>query len=448
MAKGLTVKIRADASQFEKTMVGVKSKLRSLTPSFTAIAATAAAAGASIVALGYGISRMVKSASQEAANFETLSTQLEVLTGSAANAKKLLDELTTFGATTPLEQGDLQQASKNLLQFGITLDKVMPTLRMLGDVSMGNGQTLQQLSIVFGQVSSAGRLMGGDVLQMINSGFNPLVQISKRTGESMIVLKKRMEDGGISSDEVAQAFKDATSEGGLFNGMLAKIAGTTKGKLSNLSDNIAELKRDFGTGFNEGLKVALDATNEFLPKLQEAFQKTGKIVGSTLADAVSGDLRKMTMIGEIIGSAIGAGMKAATYSAWQDIGNATNRFIESIGEKMPLSMALNAGLKALYGEEAYNKAKSTIQERERNTQKADTQSLVNDILAESMFEIKQNYSALMEAVNQDKPTQREDYNFVMPTTGYRPANQMPKTTLEDILKNIERNTRPTLFPTQ
>lgn len=431
MAKGLTVKIRADASQFDKTMVGVKSKLRSLTPSFTAIAATAAAAGASIIALGYGISRMVKSASQEAAKFETLSAQMEVLTGSTANAKKLLDELTTFGATTPLEQGDLQQASKTLLGFGITLDKVMPTLRMLGDVSMGNGQTLQQLALVFGQVSAAGRLMGGDVLQMINSGFNPLVQISKRTGESMIVLKKRMEDGGISSDEVAQAFKDATSQGGLFNGMLTKIAGTTEGKLSNLSDNIAKLKRDFGIGFNEGLKVALDATNEFLPKLEKRFAEAGMLIGNALADAVSGDMRKLTMIGTFIGEVIGAGIKIGLTRAQLEIGQGFWKTLEDV----------NPIRNYLMSEES--KGKNKISDYIASGKSSVTSGQVEDAITDIM----KNYSALMQGLNQTQLISREQ-DFVMPTTGYRPANQMPKTTLEDILKNIERNTRPTLFPSQ
>lgn len=431
MAKGLTVKIRADASQFDKTMVGVKSKLRSLTPSFTAIAATAAAAGASIIALGYGISRMVKSASQEAAKFETLSAQMEVLTGSTANAKKLLDELTTFGATTPLEQGDLQQASKTLLGFGITLDKVMPTLRMLGDVSMGNGQTLQQLALVFGQVSAAGRLMGGDVLQMINSGFNPLVQISKRTGESMIVLKKRMEDGGISSDEVAQAFKDATSQGGLFNGMLTKIAGTTEGKLSNLSDNIAKLKRDFGIGFNEGLKVALDATNEFLPKLEKRFAEAGMLIGNALADAVSGDMRKLTMIGTFIGEVIGAGIKIGLTRAQLEIGQGFWKTLEDV----------NPIRNYLMSEES--KGKNKISDYIASGKSSVTSGQVEDAISDIM----KNYSALMQGLNQTQLISREQ-DFVMPTTGYRPANQMPKTTLEDILKNIERNTRPTLFPSQ
>jgi len=45
-------------------------------------------------------------------------------------------------------------------------------------------------------------------------------------------LKKRMEDGGISADEVTRAFEAATAEGGMFNGMTERLAETMGGKLN------------------------------------------------------------------------------------------------------------------------------------------------------------------------------------------------------------------------
>lgn len=433
MAKGLTVKIRADASQFEKTMRGVKGTLRGITPSFTAIAATAAAAGASIIALGYGISRMVKSASQEAAKFETLSAQMEVLTGSAANAKKLLDELTTFGATTPLEQGDLQQASKTLLGFGITLDNIMPTLRMLGDVSMGNGQTLQQLALVFGQITSAGRLMGQDVLQLINAGFNPLVQISKRTGESMLDLKKRMEAGGISSDEVAQAFKDATSQGGLFDGMLAKVAATTEGKISNLSDNIAKLKRDFGIGFNEGLKVALDAANEKLPKLEAAFKTAGDNMGNALTDAVSGNYTKMIAMGEFVAELIAQAIKVGLSRAFLEITESTYRFLEDINP-----------LRKMFPSD--NKISDYIAQNKGQY----TRSQITD----SVSNMKNQFEALSIVMNRRsgevEGTLGGRFRYGAPgeQSVFRDREGRVLIDISNTLMDIKRNTQPQLFPAQ
>jgi hypothetical protein len=78
-----------------------------------------------------------------------------------------------------------------------------------------------------------------DFNQMIQNGFSPLETISKTTGESMIELKKRMEDGGISAQEVRQAFIDATSEGGMFHGMTERLAGTVSGKLNKLAESLS-----------------------------------------------------------------------------------------------------------------------------------------------------------------------------------------------------------------
>ena len=77
---------------------------------------------------------------------------------------------------------------------------------------MGNAERFQRLALAFSQVSAAGKLQGQDLLQMVNAGFNPLQEISKKTGESMLELKERMSDGRISLKEVEEAMKSATSE--------------------------------------------------------------------------------------------------------------------------------------------------------------------------------------------------------------------------------------------
>jgi hypothetical protein len=110
---------------------------------------------------------------------------------------------------------------------------------------------------------------------------------------------------------VKQAFVDATGAGGMFNGMLAKMADTTEGKMSNLSDSITSLKVAFGTGFNDGLKVALDAVSSKLPQLEESFSNMGKKIGDAIASAVAGDISKLTAIGDLIGSVIAAAATAA-----------------------------------------------------------------------------------------------------------------------------------------
>ena len=125
-----------------------------------------------------------------------------------------------------------------MLSFGISMEKILPTIGMLGDVAMGSQEKMNSLTLAFSQVQSAGKMQGQDLLQMINAGFNPLQEISKKTGKSMGELRKEMEKGQISFQMVEDAFKSATSEGGRFYKMAEKQSQTVNGKWSTLMDAI------------------------------------------------------------------------------------------------------------------------------------------------------------------------------------------------------------------
>jgi tape measure domain-containing protein len=313
----LTVKIRADASQFKKTIAGIEVQASGLTgvmaklggsiPVFGA-ALSAAAAGA--VALGAGLA-FIKDASGKAAGMESLTVQFEVLTKSASKATELIQSFRDEAIKSPLSVQDYAQAGKTLMAFGIAADDTLPILKTLGDVSMGNAERFGSLALAFAQTQAAGRLMGQEVLQFVNAGFNPLQEISRKTSRSMVELKKAMEDGAISSQMVTDAFKSATSQGGLFFGALDKGASTTEGKIAKLGDAVMGLKVSFGTGFNEGLKSALDATNEFLPQLESKFATAGEMLGFAIKESIAGNHEMLAAIGAIIGETIMAGVRAA-----------------------------------------------------------------------------------------------------------------------------------------
>jgi tape measure domain-containing protein len=134
-----------------------------------------------------------------------------------------------------------------MLQFGVQAEALRPTLSRLAAISLGNAEQFQSLALAFGQVQANGRLMGQEVLQMVNAGFNPLQEISRTTGVSMIELKKRMEDGAISAQMVAKAFETATSEGGRFYGMNQQLEGTMSGQFAKLESEIKAASIALGT---------------------------------------------------------------------------------------------------------------------------------------------------------------------------------------------------------
>jgi tape measure domain-containing protein len=191
------------------------------------------------------------------AQMEDTTTSFEVMLGSADAAKSMLDQLIKFSDVTPFEDMQITDAAKMLLNFGIAADDIMPSIQMLGDVSGGNAEKFSRLSLAFGQVSSQGKLMGQDLLQMINQGFNPLQEMSKTTGKSMAQLKDEMSKGLVSFDMVRNAFMSATGEGGKFYKMMEKQSETWHGLTSTLSGAMKSIGRAFGDIIMQGLKPLL-----------------------------------------------------------------------------------------------------------------------------------------------------------------------------------------------
>jgi tape measure domain-containing protein len=172
---------------------------------------------------------------------EGLQSSFKVLLGSEEKAIDMTAKLKKMGAETPFEVTGLADATKTLLSFGVTEEKVLPIMSKLGDVSLGNAERFKALNLVMGQVSANGKLQGQDLLQFINAGWNPLQQIIARTGETMSEVRDRMSKGKISIKEVEQALNDATSEGGRFYKGMEEGSKTLSGRLSTLKDNFMEL---------------------------------------------------------------------------------------------------------------------------------------------------------------------------------------------------------------
>lgn len=201
---------------------------------------------------------------------EQLNIAFTTFLGSAEKAKKLLAELTKFAIVTPFSPDQVNKAARTLLAFGTAAKDVIPTLKMIGDVSAGTGKDLAEMAVIFGQIQSTGRLMGQDLLQLINAGFNPLQIISEKTGKSVKTLKEEMEKGLISFDMVKQAFKDATTEGGLFFNLMEKQSESIGGKLSTVMGNLEEAGKNLFAQTTGPLKAFTDFLVEQSEKFMEA----------------------------------------------------------------------------------------------------------------------------------------------------------------------------------
>tara|TARA_R110000868_G_scaffold40_2_gene549 strand:- start:140 stop:2068 length:1929 start_codon:yes stop_codon:yes gene_type:complete len=220
------------------------------------------------LAAAYLTVQTVSKAISLASQVEDATIAFEVLTGSAKDGAIIFEQIRKFAAESPITFGGATEAAKTMMSFGIAAQDVQKNLQMLSDVTGGNNDRFKMLSLAFSQMSAAGRLMGQDLLQMVNAGFNPLQQISKTTGESLIELKKRMEDGGISTDEVRRAFQDATAEGGMFHGMTERLSETVSGKMNIALSDMEQMLAKVGEELGPLVIQLLGAANDMKPAFE------------------------------------------------------------------------------------------------------------------------------------------------------------------------------------
>lgn len=237
----------ADVLNFEVRIKGAEDDIRKLNAQLKSIANQAERSGNQMdsafskvgktIGAVFATAQLVEFGKQVVkvrSEIESYEISFRSLLGSQSKGDALFSQIKEFAVTTPMAMGDLAKGAQTLLGFGMEAEKIMPTLKQLGDISMGDAQKFQSLTLAFAQVSSTGKLMGQDLLQMINAGFNPLGEISRTTGKSISQLKEEMSAGAISAEQIAEAFKSATSEGGMFYGMLDAQADSIKGAISNL----------------------------------------------------------------------------------------------------------------------------------------------------------------------------------------------------------------------
>lgn len=214
------------------------------------------------------------------AEIESLEISFETLLGNREKGQAMFKDIREFAVATPMMVKDLASGAQTMLAFNIEAEKVMPMLRAIGDISMGDAQKFNSLTLAFSQMSATGKLMGQDLLQMINAGFNPLSVISEKTGQSIGDLKKEMEDGKITTEMVTDAFITATSAGGKFYGMLEKQSHGVQGSLSNLQGAIDDMFNDLGTAAQGATTEVIGGATAIVKHYKEIGEILMVLVGS------------------------------------------------------------------------------------------------------------------------------------------------------------------------
>ena len=371
-------------------------------------------------ALIAGMASFIKSSSAAASSVESLTTQFTTLLGSATAAQDRMKEITKFAASTPFEIQELAATSKLLEVMGGKLISTGDGLRLVGDAAAMAGQPIGEVGLHIGRLFSAitfGTSAGESVNRLQELGL--ITGETKIKFEELAAAQKKGTAATLTGEKALKLLQGVMSKS---RGGMEALSKTTEGKLSNVRDNIDQLKVAFGTGFNDGLKIALDAVNTKLPQLMAKFTQFGSLIGKTIQDAVNGDLTRFFMIGNMIGDAIMEGVKLITKKGFLELGTSINRFL-------------------LTGFEHTEEDVANMKKQD----KADIRNVLESDMSDFIQNMKSRYAealSLPSSVPTVEPPQRLTEDGRIWTPKGVPANELNQPTLKEILQSIDRKLSP------
>jgi tape measure domain-containing protein len=228
-------------------------------------------AGAGLAFVAAEVLNLGKSAAQSAIAYETLSVQFGVFLGSAEKATDVLGKLNQFSIETPFTPDQVNAAGRSLLAFGFTAEQLIPTMKMVGDVSAAVGKDFNELSTIYGKARTAGTLYAEDINQLTEAGIPIIEELSKVMGVQADEVKNLGSQGKLHFADLEKAFANMTGEGGRFNGMMDKMSTSTAGLLSTIEGKLQDELRAIGLAMLPTIKTIAEGFEPAFKSLKEAF---------------------------------------------------------------------------------------------------------------------------------------------------------------------------------
>ena len=289
------IKFRADTALLQNQLTQAKRELRNflrtgdeemsvLGKNFQAVSGGGFLSGmlgklGGLVGIG-GIGMLGKEVIGLGDKLEQANISFELMLGSADKAKKMLADLSKFAQSTPFELQGIRDSAKQLMAMGIPAEKMIQTLKVLGDISAGTGAPLQQIAYAYGQVATAGVATTQDMNQLVNAGIPIWKELGKVVGVTASEVKKMVEGRQITFEQVETALTNMTEKGGQFADLMEAQSHTLTGQWNAFKDSLGAIGEKIGLAIIPVFKTLLGVVNG----LMDFFSTwAGKVVGVGVA---------------------------------------------------------------------------------------------------------------------------------------------------------------------
>lgn len=259
-------KARGDIDNFADRS---ERRLRNVQNGFTGIGGAATAAVGKIAALASGLLSVGQAAQfivRANADFQRLSAQLEVATGSTLAASAAMKELEQFAAETPFTLNQVVEGFIRLKNLG--LDPNIETMRSFGNTSAAMGKDVMQF------IEAVADAATGEFERLKEFG----IKASKEGDKVKFTFQGVTTTVTNSADAITAYLKSLGDESGAFAGSMAKQMDTIDGKISNLIDSAGRLAVTIGQlGFSDFFMRQLEEASKRIEGLNQELRGTARI---------------------------------------------------------------------------------------------------------------------------------------------------------------------------
>lgn len=310
---GLHFEITADNRNFQQRIEEVRRNVKAasndmekegaaLDSAFSRLKTAAAGIGAA-----FGAQSLIRDIVRVRGEIQQLNVAFTTMLQSEEKADRLMAEAVEFAAKTPFDLQGIASGIRQLLAYGTAAEDAIKDVEMLGNVAAGLSVPLNDMIYLYGTLRSQGRAYTVDIRQFAGRGVPIYEELSKVLGVTVEQVNELISAGKVGFAEVEQAFRNMTSEGGMFYNLMGEQSKTITGQISNLKDNFDMMLNDIGEKSEGVINGAISGASY----LVEHYRDLLKVLG-TLAAAYGG--YKATLI--LVAAAQRAVVAAGNISAW------------------------------------------------------------------------------------------------------------------------------------
>lgn len=217
--------------------------------------------------VGQGMQSLLQSIISTRGQFQQLEIAFNTMLGSTEKAQALMAQLTDTAAKTPFDLNSIASGAKQMLAFGSSVESVVDEIVMLGNVASGVSAPLNDIIYLYGTLRSQGRAYTVDIRQFAGRGIPIYEELEKVMQVNRQELNKLIEEGKVGFPQVEQAFKNMTSEGGLYFNLMQEQSKSLTGMISNLGDAwdmaLNKIGQDNQDVFAAGIQAATGLVENF-----------------------------------------------------------------------------------------------------------------------------------------------------------------------------------------